>query len=407
MWRCAALLIALAAALPSPAAAQGLPSAPVTVAGGRLTISGEASVAAAPADYEYFNYSAGAYDLLRLVRADGSAAFKLDKHVTLLGDVRVEGSLADGQWRVFPHALFARVRPWSDRQVDIQAGLIPPVFGAFSARAYGNDNPLIGFPLAYQYLTSLRADAIPASADDLLIMRGRGWRVRYPVGDPLADHGLPLVDGLQYPAGVEVHAGGNRIEGSVALTTSSLARPLARDLPQGPQLSGRFVVRPVVGLVLGVSAASGAFLTSSLTDTLAAAGEPHGSSQRALGFDAEYSRGYWIVRAEGVFSNWRLPALQAPAIDGPLRSFGLDVEARYRLRPGLYVAARAGRIGFSELTGSLGRMPWDAPVTRIEVGGGYAIRRNLIAKAVYQYNWRDMMAVEKSGRASAQLLFWF
>ena len=30
-------------------------------------------------------------------------------------------------------------------------------------------------PLGYQYLTSLRYDALPASADELLNMRGRGW----------------------------------------------------------------------------------------------------------------------------------------------------------------------------------------------------------------------------------------
>ncbi len=288
MSRSVALLAWLAAALPAPCAAQTLPSAPVTIASGRLTISGEASVAVAPDDRRYFNYSAGAYDLLRLVRFDGSAALKMGTRVKLLGDLRVEGSIGEAGWQVRPHALFVRVRPWSGRGLDIQAGLIPPVFGAFSPRTYGADNPLIGIPLAYQSLTSLRADAIPASADDLLAMRGRGWLVRYPVGDSHADHGVPPVDGQQYPAGVEVHAGLDRIEGSVALTTGSLSRPLARDLPHGPQLSGRLVVRPAVGLVLGVSAATGAFLTASLTRTLAAAGEPHEGSQRALGFDAEY-----------------------------------------------------------------------------------------------------------------------
>jgi hypothetical protein len=407
MSRSAALLIWVAAALPAPVAAQTVPSQPVTVAGGRLTFSGDASVAVAPRDYDYFNYAAGAYDLLRTARFDGLVSFRAGSHVTLLGDVRVLGSVGDAQWEVDPHALFVRVRPWSNRALDIQAGLIPPVFGAFNARTYGPDNPLIGFPLTYQLLTSLRADAIPASADELLAMRGKGWLVQYSVGDPAADHGVPLTDGLQYPAGVEVHAGRDRFEGSAAVTTGSLARPLANDLPHGAQLSGRFVMRPIVGLVLGVSAAGSAFLTNSLTSTLAEAGEPHENNQRAIGFDAEYSRGYWILRGEGLFSSWRLPALRAPFIDEPLRALGLDVEARYRLRPGLYAAARASRLGFSELTGSSGRVPWDAPVTRVEVGGGYSIRRNVVVKAVYQYNWRTSTTGETAGLASAQLLFWF
>ena len=32
---------------------------------------------------------------------------------------------------------------------------------------------------------------------------------------------------------------------------------------------------------------------------------------------------------------------------------------------------------------------WDAPVTRLETGAGYYIRRNLLAKGTYQHNWRD------------------
>jgi len=36
------------------------------------------------------------------------------------------------------------------------------VIGAFARQAYGRDNLVIGTPLAYQYLTSLRPDALPA-----------------------------------------------------------------------------------------------------------------------------------------------------------------------------------------------------------------------------------------------------
>src|SRR5437660_527842 len=66
----------------------------------------------------------------------------------------------------------------SDLAFDIQLGRVPPTFGAFPRRAYSTDNPFIGYPLAYQYLTSLRADALPANADELLQMRARGWLSR-------------------------------------------------------------------------------------------------------------------------------------------------------------------------------------------------------------------------------------
>ncbi len=64
--------------------------------------------------------------------------------------------------RLQPFALFARIRPWPARRFDIQVGRIPPTFGAFGRSAYGTANMLIGTPLAYQYLTSLRPDALPA-----------------------------------------------------------------------------------------------------------------------------------------------------------------------------------------------------------------------------------------------------
>ena len=157
---CACLVVLLG--IPALARAQLLPATPITTAGGRLTVSGEASASLSPNDEYYFNYSDYDYNLLRQVRFDAAGAFRVNPRLSLLGDLRVEGAIGEGSWRLRPYALFVRVRPWPLRAFDVQAGLIPPVFGAFSRHAYGSDNPLIGFPLGYQYLTSLRADALPA-----------------------------------------------------------------------------------------------------------------------------------------------------------------------------------------------------------------------------------------------------
>jgi hypothetical protein len=400
-------LVLLLVALPGFAAAQTLPTGPVTTAGGRLTIGGEAAAAVSPADEGYFDYSDYNYNLLRQMRVDGTAAFRLGSRVSLLGDLRLEGPIGEGQWTLRPYAAFARVRPWSRRAFDIQAGLIPPVFGAFSRRSYGADNPLIGFPLGYQYLTSLRPDALPASADDLLRMRGRGWLVNYPVGSAYADHGVPLVDGLHYQTGVEVHAGTGPIDASTAFTAGSLSVPGRSEAGPGVQISGRVAYHPVPGLVLGVSGARGGFVTRSVTDALGGAATNSSNDQRALGFDAEYSRGYWLVRTEGIVSSWHVPSLQAPFLNGPLRAFALALEGRYRLRPGLYAAARIDRLDFSEITGSAGALPWDAPVRRAEIGGGYSLQRNVLVKIAYQYNWLDTVLERTSGLVSAQILFWF
>ncbi len=294
--------------------AQGLPDGPITTAGGRVTIGGEASVSVAPEDHAWFNYSTAAYSVLRLARFDGSAAFRVSSRLELLGDVRVQGDIGEGTWNVRPFALFARIRPWPQRTFDIQVGLIPPVFGTLGRRGYAPDDPLIGFPLGSQYLTSLRPDALPATADDLLAQRGDGWRVRYPIGNRDADHGVPLMDGLLYPTGIEVHGGTGTLEVSAAVTTGSLAYPDGSGKGGGRQVSGRIAVRPALGLVLGASASHGAFLTRTLTNALGTTGRGNTNDQRAVGFDAEYSRGHWMLRSEGIFSIWRVPAVRAPLI---------------------------------------------------------------------------------------------
>jgi hypothetical protein len=398
-----AVPLLVAAVLPAGAFAQPLPQGPITTAGGRLTIGGEASASIAPDDSLYVNYSDDAYSVLRLARIDASAILRLGPHVSLLGDLRVQGSLVEGGWQVKPHALFLRVRPWADRSLDVQAGLIPPVFGAFSRHAYGTDNPLIGLPLSYQYLTSLRYDAVPGSTDNLLTKQGRGWLVRYPIGNADAESGVPLVDGLHYPMGVEVHGGNQVIEASAAVTSGSPSDPRASDLAGGPNVSGRVAVTPAVGLVLGVSAARSGFLSQAVTTMLSSSGASTTAHQMAAGFDVEYSRGHWLVRSEAIVSRWDVPLPSAT----PLRAVGVDVEGRYRILPGLYAAARVDRLDFSDVQGSAGWLPWEAPVRRVEVGGGFSIARNVVLKAGYQYNWRNTALRATLGLASTQLLVWF
>jgi hypothetical protein len=372
----------------------------VALAGGRLVVSGQASATVGSSDPGYFDYT-GTYDnLLRLVRLDGLATLRLSDRLVLVGDLRLEGSSSGGPWRVRPYAAFVRVRPWPRRAFDIQAGLIPPVFGSFSRRAYAHDNPLIGFPLAYQYLTSLRADAAPASADELLAMRGRGWRPRYSLGSSAAGDGLPLMDDLHYQSGIEATAGsGGAIEASASLTSGSLSVPAGEYARALRQVSGRLAVTPIVGLVLGASASRGSYRGSDSPSG--------GGTQSALGFDGEFSRGHWLLRAESVISRWSTPRVSAPFIDGPLRATGLTFEATYHILPGLYAAARAGRLGFSDVTGTRGTMPWDAPVRRLEVGAGYSIARNVLLKAAWQQNWRDTASLVRRHLLAAQVTLWF
>ena len=397
-----ALLTALLlAALPLPLAAQGLPSEPVTLASGRIVLGGDASAAVATEDAGFFNYSDYEHSTLREVRLGLTASVRASDQISILGEIR-----SDNFTSVRPFALFARVRPWRNRRFDIQAGRIPPTFGAFTRRAYGHDNPLIGYPLAYQYLTSLRPDSVPANADELVRMRGRGWLSNFGVGNTTPERGLPLVSVFSWDTGVQVSSGWRALDLTASVTNGSMSNPRVEDDNDGKQVAARVAVRPMVGLLIGVSAARGEFIARRLTESIAPS-EGSGSVQRAFGLDLELARDHWMVRSDAVLSDWTLPILQRPFVHNPLRAVSASVEGRYTILPGLYAAVRIDALAFNKVSGSSQTVPWDAAVRRVEVGAGYRLQRNVMAKFSVQTNWRDGGRVRRSTLPAVQLLYWF
>jgi hypothetical protein len=389
-------------------AAQTLPAGPAEFAGGAVTLSGNVSVSVASHDdIAFFNYTDYEHNALRLVRLAVAGTWKLNSRVEFLTELRSEDS--EG---VVPYALYVRVRPFARVNFDVQAGRIPPVFGAFARQSYRvDDNPLIGYPLAYQYLTSIRPDAIPGSADDLLAMRGRGWRATYPVGSQVAAPGVPIASAYRWDTGAEGSFTSDRLDAAVSVTTGTLSNPLTRDDNGAPQVAGRVGWKPAFGLVIGGSASRGAFLNGSIVDRYRGVLGNRSYSQTAFGLDGEYSRDHWIVRTEWITSRWALPGLGVPLIRQPLTATSAYVETRYRFAPRWYVAGRADMLTFSRVTGQrlFGGQPttWDAPVKRLEVGGGVYLQRNLTLRVSVQPNWRDGGRVRQRTYTSAQLAYWF
>jgi hypothetical protein len=407
--------------VPGAASAQVLPEGPITTANGTVTISGEVTTtfggrdvcpqdAAAPPACRaaYFNYTDYEHNALRMLRVSFAGMWRPTDRIALLTEWRSEDTN-----RPIPYAMYARLRPFANRNFDIQAGRIPPVFGAFARRSYGSDKMLIGLPLAYQYLTSLRPDAIPATADDLLKMRGRGWLSNFPVGESTEAPGVPILSSYRWDTGIQAHWGSEYLEGAVAVTTGTLSSPRVHDDNRGVQVSGRVAWHPVIGLIVGASAASGEFLTKSLEDRYEPVLGKHAYTQRAIGADAEYSRGYWIVRGEFIDSRWNLPILGLPPIDTPLHAYTGFVETRYRFTPRYFAAMRADRLTFNRIRGEAVRNgrpsfdTWDAPVTRVEAGGGVYLQRNVTFRVALQFNKRDGGFIHQRTFPSAQLVYWF
>jgi hypothetical protein len=381
------------------AMAQVLPEHPISLAGGRIVFGGEVTATFAPEDPGFFNYTSYEFSALRNFRMGLSAEIRANDHLQVLGEVRFD------QGRVVEaYGLFVRVRPWPQRRFDIQAGRIPPTFGAMTRSAYGSSNFLIGQPLAYQYLISLRPDALPANPDDLLRMRGRGWLSNFTVGDPTPRPGLPIVNTSEWDTGVQVHGAVGVFDWTGAVTAGSLSDPRFRDNNSGRNVSGRVVLRPHVSTAIGVSASRGGWLNDAIDDRVPGNGQSH---QNAAGVDLEFSSGAFLMRGEAIRSTWRMPTFSALALNEPLSAISTLIEGRYKISPGFYVAARGDRLDFSAIQGSRGLTEWEAQTWRVETGAGYSLTRNILIKGAWQKNARDGGRIRKDALIAGQVLYWF
>lgn len=424
----ASLLVGSATA----AAADLLPSRPITLWNGRLVVSGEVTFTFGSLDHAYFNALDYSHDAFNLFTGLVAVEFRAHERIAVLGQVMDEVALrprsfGPTDWHVVrPYALYVRVQPLKDRPFHVQAGLIPPVFGRFARQDYAQTNPLIGVPLAYHYPTVMRGDVAPTTVQQLLDNRGNGWRVAYPVSATLLSgrQGVPLVSARRWDTGVQGSVVGGAWEVAAALTNGTLSRPLGADDNGGKQVSGRVGVSPIAGLVLGGSIAHGEFVADEARLQLPAGGASKTYQQTAWGADGEYSVGYVVFRGEVVGSRWDTPFAsgETPRTLGAVSAW---LEGRVTISPRWYAAARGEYLDFDSIAGSMpvtdpyatgtstpagsaaSGLEWDAPVRRLEVGGGYRITRNVRVKVSWQGNWRDGGRVRRDSLIGSQLVYWF
>lgn len=390
-----------------------LPSRPITFGDGRVVISGDVAMSYGTQDEAYFNLFDYSHDAFNVLTMSLSAEIRATERIAFVGRVTDEIALREQEpgptdrHIIYPYALYVRLQPAPDKPLSVLVGRIPPVFGAFARRDYGEVNPLIGLPLAYGYSTTMRPEIAP-SRRELLLNRGGGWAVRYPRATATyGPQGVPLVSARRWDTGVATQWNGDRMEGGLALTVGTLSDPQTSDNNGGKQLSGRFGVRPTPGLSVGVSGSSGEFVDEEYQALLPEPARSETYRQQAVGVDGEYSRGHVVVRGEIVSSYWDTPFLNGdPTLR--LRALGTSIEGRVALTPRWSVAVRGDRLGFSEVTIATGaNVTWDANVKRVEGALGYMVRRNVRLKASYQYNWRDGGRIREAPMAGAQLLYWF
>jgi hypothetical protein len=410
---CAACGRVLAAAIvlsctATAASGQDWPTGTLHAFDRRVTLGGEVLFTVAPDDNGGFNATSYERHALRLMRLGLVSAFRAGERLSAVLELRAEGDSGAGKWGVGPYAAYVSLRPTGGPALELQVGRIASAFGGFARRPYGTENLLIGYPLAYQYLTSLRHDAIPRSADELLLMRAHGAYVGYGAGRAAYAPGVSMATVFRYDTGAlaRVRMDGVGLEVLGSVTVGSLSHPGA-DGNDAPQVAGRVAWRPVAGFALGGSASRAGFLSDRVNEWLPEASRSRSHDQRAFGADVEYSRDHWLVRTEIVSSSWAVPAVGTPAILGRLRATSWLAEGRYTIAPGAYVAGRIDSLLFSTVHGSYQHATWDADVWRAEVALGYALTRQLRVKVGLQHNRRDGGSVRRLTLGAAQAVLWF
>jgi hypothetical protein len=106
--------------------------------------------------------------------------------------------------------------------------------------------------------------------------------------------------------------------------------------------------------------------------------------QTLAGVDVQWSSGDWDVFAELYWSR-----IEAPLVED-LDLWAGYVEAKRTILPGLFGAARLGRMQFGEIEDAAGESRrWDRTSTRAELGAGYFFTRNMLLKATGQLNFQS------------------
>ncbi len=167
------------------------------------------------------------------------------------------------------------------------------------------------------------------------------------------------------------------------------------DLPESWQLSwgdhddkfnymGRLGAVPLFGLEVGLNISRGPYLDRDAEDRLGGKSRTD-FDQILYGIDAQYTMGDLDLYFEAYRSEW-----EAHNIDGDLISWAWYLEAKYTFVPGLFGAARFGRISYSSITDSDGEdKTWDRDQDRLEIGAGYWLKKNLLLRGGVELNWTE------------------
>ena len=296
-----------------------------------------------------------------------------------------------------PSSLFqSNLRPWARlselggaRWLNLQAGVLPTLFGTFGERSSSTSRVVISTPLLYFYHTAIRPSHVPAGPDHFFQpgIRGGGNNSLTHEG-VFSFGGLPPAYDACWDAGVELFGSLHGVQASLSSTMGTVSHPAmnADNYNDGYGVSGRLGYLAssgaLFGLRVGASGAYGPYLDQETAESpsFPAGASPEDYANTALGLDLEYARGPWQLFAEAGRVGW-----EVPNVSPTLTTDSYYVELVRDLGPLWSVAARQEGLYFNDITSSEGvTEPWDYGLTRWEAAVAFRFNRGARVRTAYQ-----------------------
>lgn len=281
------------------------------------------------------------------------------------------GSAPDGELRI--DEAFLRWRAFDDQRLNFQVGKYASFFGAWSGQHDFFDDPFLLAPLPYSQLLGVS----PTAPGSPLNTGGPGGGA-VPLSLLSKDNWASMIWGAGY--GIGGGAFGSTEHFDYALEVKNSALSSHPDAWQEinfshPTVTARVGYRPDATWAFGLSASRGSW-----PEVNAVGVDRDDLIQNSLGLDVRWARHDWIVSGEMMLTEFET------ASSGDLQAASWFVQARYKVSPGVWLAARIGQMLANEATGP-GGLPfgWQSDVWRAEIGGGWRIRPNVLLKAGYTF----------------------
>jgi len=252
--------------------------------------------------------------------------------------------------------------------LNLNIGLIPNTVGSFGPRTYSNKNPLIGTPLVYNYHTALSLASSLENIQDLLELRGQGYKY----------YGLPILYDFCWNSGLELYGSLGNLFWSIGFLSGSVSAPSISLKKDRPQITGRLGYYITPEFKLNISGFRGPYIFQYPQREKAL--DVNNYLNSGIGISLHYLGSYMDIHSEIFTTQWEQPYYET------LNASSGYVEFKYKFSPKWYLAMRGESMWFSKVNfgQELGSKNWDFPLDRYEIGLGYHIDRKILIKIVIQ-----------------------